>query len=66
MHKNGLQGTATTRDTWEIKQCVNQLTQAQSKQQDTLVNVISIFKVLKYAAQVNRQKLNEIMNTLQR
>ena len=35
-------GTATTRDTQEIKQNVNQLIQAQSKQQETLVYVICI------------------------
>ena len=37
-----LTGTNTTRDTWEIKQCVNQLIQAEGKQQETLVHVISI------------------------
>ena len=61
-----LTGTATTRDTQEIKQHVNQLIQAQSKQQETLVDVISIQNVTRYAAQVNKQKLDEIMDTLQR
>ena len=61
-----LTGTATTRDTWEIKQHVNQLIQAQSKQQETLVHIISILNVTRYVAQVNRQKVNEIMDTLQR
>ena len=56
-------GTATTRDTWEIKQHVNQLIQAHTKQQETLVHVISITI---YATQVNRQKLNEIIYALQR
>ena len=46
------------RDTWEIKQHVNQFIQAQTKQQGTLVHVISIGNVTRYAAQVNRQKLN--------
>ena len=50
----------------EIKQCVNQLIQEQTKQQDTLVHVISILNVTRYAAQVNRQKLNEIMDAFQR
>ena len=59
-------GTATIRDTWQIKQWVNQLIQEQSKQQETLVHVISILNVTRYAAQVNRQKLNEIMDALQR
>ena len=60
-----LTGTATTRDTWEIKQQVNQLIQAQGKQQETLIHVISILNVTRYATQVNRQKLNEKMNALQ-
>ena len=55
-----------TRDTWEIKQHVNLLIQAQSKQQETLVHVISILNITRYAAQGNRQKLKEIMHDLQR
>ena len=55
-----------TRDTWEIKQCVIQLIQAQTKQQETLVHVISILNITRYAAQVNRQKLNEIIDVLQK
>ena len=58
--------TATTRDTWEIKQNVNQLIKAQSKQQETLVHVISILNVTRYAAKVHRQKLNEEMDAIQR
>ena len=65
MHK-WLPSTATTRDTSEIKQHVNQLIQAQSRQQETLVNVISILIVTRYAAKVNRQKFNEIMDAQQR
>ena len=38
------------RDTQEIKQHVNQLIQAQVKQQGTLVHVISILNVTRYAA----------------
>ena len=53
------------RDTWEIKQHTNQLIQAQRKQQETLVHVISILNFTIYATQVNRQKLNEIMDALQ-
>ena len=59
-------GTATTRDTRDIKQHVNQLIQAQNKQQETLVHVISILNITGYAAQVNRQKLNKKMDALQR
>ena len=65
MNQNGLQA-ATKRDTWEIKQHVNQLIQAQCKQQETLVHAISILNVTRYAAQVNRQKMNKVMDDLQR
>ena len=61
-----LTGTATTRDTWKIKQHVNQLLQAQSKQQESLVHVISILNITRYAAKVNRQKLNGIIDAVQR
>ena len=54
-----LTGTATMRDTWEIKQHVNQLIQVQTKQQETLVHIISILNITRYAIQVNRQELNE-------
>ena len=40
--------------------------QTQSKQQDTLVPVIAILNITRYAAQVNRQKLNKVMDALQR
>ena len=59
-------GTATMRDRQEIKQHVNQFMQAQSKQHETLVHVISILNVTRYAAQGKRQKLNEIIDALQR
>ena len=58
--------TTSMRDTWEIKQHVNQGIEAQAKQQHTLVHVISFLNITKYAAQVNRQKLNEIIDALQR
>ena len=54
------------RYTQEIKQHVNQLIQAQTKQQGTLVYVISILNVKRYAAQINRQKLNEKIDFIQR
>ena len=50
----------------KIKQCVNQLIKVQSKQEETLVHVISILNVTRYATQVNRQKLNEVLHALQR
>ena len=35
-----------------------------NKQQETLVHIISILKVTRYVIQVNRQKLDEVMDTL--
>ena len=61
-----LTGTATTQDTQKIKQHVNKLIQVQSKQQETLVHVISILNITRYGAQGSRQKLNEIVDGLQR
>ena len=40
--------------------------QEQTKQQETLVHVISILHITRYTAQVNRQKLNEMIDALQR
>ena len=50
----------------EIKQQINQLVQEKTKQQETLVHVISILKITWYATQVNRQKLNEVLDTFQK
>ena len=61
-----LTAIATMRDKWEIKQHIIQLIQTQIKQQETLFHVIFILNITRYAAQVNRKKLNEIMDTLQR
>ena len=44
----------------------NQLIQEQTKQKETLVHVISILNVTRYAIQVNRQKLIKMMDVLQR
>ena len=60
-----LMGMGTMKDTAEIKQQVNLLIQGQT-QQKTLVHIISILNVKWYAIQVNRQKLNEVMNALQK
>ena len=57
-------GTATTKDISSIKKRVNQLIMAQNVQQDTLVHVISILSVTRYAAQVNRQHINIKMDTV--
>ena len=40
--------------------------QEQTKQQETLAHVIPILLITRFAAQVNRQKLNEIIDAVQR
>ena len=55
-------GTATTKDVNTIKKRVNQLIEAQSTQQETLVYIISMLNVTRYAAQVNRHSINVLMD----
>ena len=57
-----LTGTATTKDVNSIKKCVNQLIETQSAQQKTLVHVISILNITRYAAQVKRHSINVLMD----
>ena len=57
-----LTGTTTTKDINSIKTWINQLIVTQSSQQETLVHVISILKVTRYAAQVNRHIINILMD----
>ena len=57
-----LTGTATTKDVNSIKECVNQLNETQSTQQETLVHIVSILNVTRYAAQVNRHSINVLMD----
>ena len=38
----------------------------QHKQQETLVHIISVLNVTRYATQVNRQHINLVMNTVER
>ena len=57
-----LTGTATTKDVNSIKEHVNQLTETQVTQQETLVHVISILNVMRYAMQVNRHSINVLMD----
>ena len=59
---SSLLGTATTKDVNSIKNRVNQLMEAQSTQQETLVHIISIVYITWYAAQVNRHSINVIMD----
>ena len=57
-----LTGTATTKDINSIKTWINQLIATQSSQQETLVHVISILNITRYAAQVNRHSINILMD----
>ena len=61
-----LTGTTTTKDMTEIKKWINLLMQEQTKQQKTLVHIIFILNATQYTIQVNRQKLNEVMDSLQK
>ena len=53
-----LTGTATIKDVNSIKEHVNQFIEAQSTQQETLVHIVSILNITRYAAQVNRHSIN--------
>ena len=57
-----LTGSSTTKDVNSIKECVNQLTETQSTQQETLVHIVSICNITRYAAQVNRYSINVSMD----
>ena len=48
-----LTGTTTTKDVSSIKKRVNQLITAQNTQQESLVHIISVLNVTRYATQVN-------------
>ena len=61
-----LMGTTTTKDVCSIKKRVNQLIAAQHKQQETLVHIISVLNIARYATQVNRQHINIVMDTVER
>ena len=56
--------TANTKDVNSIKKRVNQLIAAQSTQQESIVHIISILNITRYAAQVNRHHINIIMDTV--
>ena len=42
---------------------MNQLITAQTTQQETIVHIVSILNITRYAAQVNRQHINIVMDT---
>ena len=53
---------ATSKDVNSIKKRVNHLITTQSTQQDALVHIVPILNITRYAAQVNRQHINIIMD----
>ena len=57
-----LTGIATTKDINSIKTTINQLIPTQSSQQETLVHIISILNITRYATQVNRHSINALMD----
>ena len=57
-----LTGAATTKNINSIKKRVNQLITTQTAQQATIVHIVSILNVTRYAAQVNRQHINIVMD----
>ena len=59
-----LTGTATTKDICSIKTRINQLIAMQSSQHDTLVHIVSILNVTRYATQVNRHSINNLINAV--
>ena len=61
-----LTGTATIKDVNSIKTRINQLITTQHNQQETLVHIISILNVTRYATLVNRQHVNILMDTMEK
>ena len=61
-----LTGTATTKDVNAIMSRINHLISTQQSQQKTLVHVISILNVTRYATQVNRHHINILMDTTEK
>ena len=57
-----LTGTSTIKDINSIKTRVNQLITTQSSEQETLVHIVSVVNITRYAVQVNRHSINVLMN----
>ena len=59
-----LTGTATTEDIHIIKTRINQLITTQASQCNTLVHIVSILNITRYATQVNRHGINTLMDAV--
>ena len=56
--------TATTKDIHSIKTRINQLIATQASQCNTLVRIVSILNITRYATQVNRHSINTLMDAV--
>ena len=59
-----LTGTATTKDIHSIKTRINQLIATQTSQCNTLVHIVSILNITRYATQVNRHSINNLIDAV--
>ena len=59
-----LTGTATTKDICSIRTRINQLIATQSSQCDTLVHIVSILNITRYATQVNRHSIISLIDAV--
>ena len=59
-----LTGTATTKDIYSIKIQINQLIATQTLQCNTLVHIVSILNITRYATQVNRHSINTLIDAV--
>ena len=59
-----LTGTATTKDIHSIKTWINQLIATQTSQCNTLVHIVSILNITRYATQVNRHSINTLIDAI--
>ena len=59
-----LTGTATTKDIHSIKTRINQLIATQASQCNTLVHIVSILNITRYATQVNRHSINTLVDSV--
>ena len=55
---------ATTKDIHSIKSRINQLLATQTSQCNTLVHIVSILNVTRYATQVNRHSINNLIDAI--
>ena len=59
-----LTGIATTKGIHSIKMWINQLTATQTSQCNTLVHIVSILNITRYATQVNRHSINTLIDAI--